>query len=127
MRRRTLLIVLVFISLPACTKHPANTAVAPQPSPSTSPPNLALSGPSPIIGKPYPGTGVVKIINRKEGWIEIDHEEIVGLMPAMEMEFWVEKRSLLDNVKVGQKVNFTVVETGRGQILTTLVKAPEAK
>src|SRR5262245_60472633 len=127
MRRQALFIVLVLIALPACTKRPASNAVTPAPSPATSPPNLALSQPSPIIGKPYPGTGIVKIINRNEGWIEIDHEEIVGLMPAMEMEFWVEKRSLLDNVRVGQKVDFTVVETGRGQILTTLVKAPEVK
>jgi hypothetical protein len=31
--------------------------------------------PSPVIGRPYPGAGVIMIINRKEGWVEINHEE----------------------------------------------------
>ena len=47
------------------------------------------------------------------------------MMPAMEMEFWVENRSLLDKVKVGQKVNFTLVDTGKAQILTKLEKVPD--
>jgi Cu/Ag efflux protein CusF len=44
-------------------------------------------------------------------------------MPAMEMEWSVQKRSMLDKVKVGDKVNFVVVETGKGEILTELKKA----
>jgi Cu/Ag efflux protein CusF len=79
--------------------------------------------PSPIIGKPYRGSGVVRIINIKEGWIEIDHKEIVGLMPAMEMEFWVKDKSLFNRVRVGDQVDFAVVETGKGEYLTELKKA----
>ena len=62
----------------------------------------------------------MKLINKKEGWIEIDHEPIEGLMPAMMMEWFVEKKSLLNKVKVGDKVKFTVVETGKAEIITTL-------
>jgi Cu/Ag efflux protein CusF len=79
--------------------------------------------PSPIIGKPYRGTGVVRIINIQEGWIEIDHKEIPGLMPAMEMEFWVKDKSLFNRVHVGDQVDFAVVETGKGEYLTELKKA----
>jgi Cu/Ag efflux protein CusF len=79
--------------------------------------------PSPVIGKAYRGTGVVKIINIKEGWIEIDHKEIPGLMPAMEMEYWVKKKSLLKQARVGDHVDFAVVETGKGEYLTELTRA----
>jgi Cu/Ag efflux protein CusF len=66
---------------------------------------------------------VVKIINIKEGWIEIDHEDIPGLMPAMEMEFWVKDKSLLEAVRVGDRVDFGVVETGKGEYLTEIKKS----
>ena len=61
-------------------------------------------------------------INRDEGWIEINHEEIKELMPAMQMEFNVKDKSLLDNVKVGERVNFTIVETQEGEYLTEIKK-----
>ena len=63
------------------------------------------------MNKPYPGTGIIVTINHDEGWIEINHEEIKDLMPAMQMEFNVKDKSLLDKVKVGQRVDFTIVET----------------
>ena len=81
-----------------------------------------LELPSPVIGKPYFGTGVIIIINREEGWIEIKHGEIKGLMPAMTMEFLVKTRSLLNEVQVGDRVDFTVVETGKGEFITELKK-----
>ncbi len=83
-----------------------------------------LEMPSPVFDKPYPGTGVIMIINRKEGWVEIKHEEIKGLMPAMTMEFWLKNRSLVDTVSVGERVNFTVVETRKGEYITKLQKTP---
>ena len=70
--------IVVFIVSAACTKQPppVTTAAAPSPAPT----NFVSADPSPIIGKPYPAVGVVKLINRKEGWIEINHEAIEGLM-----------------------------------------------
>jgi len=75
------------------------------------------------MDKPYPATGVVVQINRQEGWIEINHEEIKDLMPAMQMEFWVQDKSLLDQAKAGDRVDFTVVETTKGEYLTELKKS----
>jgi Cu/Ag efflux protein CusF len=62
----------------------------------------------------------VTIINLNEGWVEIKHEEIKGLMPAMTMEFWARNRALLKRVRVGDKVDFIVVEDRKGQFITKL-------
>lgn len=83
--------------------------------------------PPAIIGKPYPGTGVVTLINVKEGWLEINHEPIEGLMPAMVMEWPVEPWSLMKSIHVGDRVNFTVVETGKGEIITEIKTVPPAQ
>ena len=74
----------------------------------------------PVLGKPYPGTGIVTIVDRKEGWVEIDHEEIKDLMPAMKMGVWVRNRSIMKGVRVGDKVDFVVVEDSKGQYITEL-------
>jgi Cu/Ag efflux protein CusF len=80
--------------------------------------------PTPIFNHPYQGTGIVKIVNRKEGWISINHEEIEDYMPAMEMEFWVKSRKLLDNIEVGDRVDFVVIETSKIQHITKIKKKP---
>lgn len=94
---------------------------------SSTPTPMTFNGPPgfppPVMDKPYPGTGVIVSINRAEGWVEINHEEIKDLMPAMQMEFLVKDRRLLDYVRVGDKVDFTVVETAKGEYVTELKKS----
>jgi Cu/Ag efflux protein CusF len=101
--------------------------VAPTPSPRPAvqigPPGF----PPTVLGKPYPGTGIVKILNLKEGWVQIDHEEIKDLMPAMIMEFWVRDPSIMKRVQVGDKVDFVVVEDSKGQYLTELKRAASGR
>ena len=106
--------------------QPAKT-ITPTPTPQpavqiNNPPGFPL----PVLGKPYPGTGVLTIINRQEGWVEIEHEEIKDLMPAMQMEFWIRNPSLMNGVRVGDKVDFVVVEDSKGQYLTELKKVAPA-
>jgi len=114
-----------FVVIVSCSPQ-SRSQVTSQPSP--TPPNLKpIAVPSPVIGKPYPGIGVVMLINKKEGWIEIDHEEIVDLMPPMVMEWHVKNPALLNRVKVGDKVNFIVVETGSGEVITDLSKVQDQK
>ena len=79
-----------------------------------------------MLGKPYPGTGVVTIVNRKEGWVEIEHEEVKDLMPPMLMEFWIRDPSIMKGVRVGDKVDFVVVEDNKGQYLTELKRAAKS-
>jgi Cu/Ag efflux protein CusF len=121
-RQLSPILMLSLLGLCVSCRQPSPTAkdtVSPTPSIAATP----VQYPSPIIGKTYRSRGVVKIINLKEGWIEIDHEDIPGLMPAMEMEFWVKEQSLLGQARVGDRVDFGVVETGKGEYLTELTKA----
>jgi Cu/Ag efflux protein CusF len=115
--------ILAAILCVSCGQQPQiEKPAAPSPPPAVT--ATPVQYPSPVIGQPYEGTGVVTLINLKEGWIEIRHEEIKGLMAAMEMEWWVTDRSLLKSVRVGDRVDFTVVETGKGEFITKLKKKP---
>lgn len=124
--RICLLLVLLAALSASCQKQP-QAVKPPEPSPQTVAAKNPNEMPPPVVGKPYPGIGVVTIINEKEGWVEINHEAIEGLMPAMQMEWWVKDRALLQNVQVGDKVEFVVVETGKGEFITEMkkAKAPE--
>ena len=121
-----LLLLAILLGLMVSCKSQPQTQFSSQPSPTL--PNLKpMSFPTPVVGKPYPGIGIVTLINKKEGWIEINHEEIADLMPPMVMEWHVKDPALLNRVKVGDKVNFVVVETGTGEIITDLSKIQEQK
>jgi Cu/Ag efflux protein CusF len=56
----------------------------------------------------FRGVGVVTAIDPATGSLTINHQEIEGLMPAMEMLFHVDPRTLSDRVKPGDKVEFRV-------------------
>jgi Cu/Ag efflux protein CusF len=73
--------------------------------------------------KTYSGVGVVRLVNFEEGWLEIDHEEIKGFMPAMQMEWSVTDREMLKSVQVGDRVNFKVEDDKGTEFITELKKA----
>ena len=56
----------------------------------------------------FRGVGVVTAIDPATGSLTINHQEIVGLMPPMEMLFHVDPRTLSDGVKPGDKIEFGV-------------------
>jgi len=120
-------LLLAALALSCRPQSQPGKTVPPTPTPQSAghlnPPGF----PPTVLGKPYPGTGVVTIVNRKEGWVEIDHEEVKDLMPAMQMEFWIRNPSLLDGVRVGDKVEFVVVEDNKGQYLTELKILPPGR
>ena len=70
--------------------------------------------------KSYPAVGKVTGLDLKIPTIEIDHEDIKGLMPAMEMEFHVKDKQLLEGIAVGDRVDFTV-ENGVGGLRVTAI------
>jgi Cu/Ag efflux protein CusF len=43
-------------------------------------------------------------------------------MPAMQMEFNVKDKTLLDRAAVGDRVDFTIIETPQGEYLIDLKK-----
>lgn len=69
----------------------------------------------------YQGVGVVKSINLKQVSIEIAHEDIKDLMPAMTMEFYVKEKSLLTGIRSGDRIEFTLVN-GIGGLKITAIK-----
>jgi Cu/Ag efflux protein CusF len=69
----------------------------------------------------YQGVGVVKGLNPKLPAIEINHEDIVGLMPAMQMEFPVTDRALLNGLAINDHIDFTI-ENAAGNMRITAIK-----
>src|SRR5215470_14013786 len=113
---RTSRIVIVFaalIMLSACGAPPTNKQSAPTPA-----------GPATAVQtNSYHGVGVVKHVytNPKAPAIEIDHGDIDGLMPAMQMEFPVTDPNLLNGIAVNDRIDFTVDSTA-GQIKVIAIK-----
>ena len=75
--------------------------------------------------KLFHGVGVVTAIDAKSGLITLNHENIPGLMDAMEMEYQSKTPKLAEGLKVGDKVDFAV--DGRNLTIVDVKKRPSAK
>ena len=87
----------------------------------TNPHASRCLGPPGEGGSTYPGVGVVKATKPQLPSIEIDHEDIKDLMPAMQMEFYVKDRALLEGIKPGDRIEFTM-ENGVGGLKVTEIR-----
>lgn len=65
---------------------------------------------TPVVPKDgtYNGHGKVTRVSNDLGSIEIDHDDIPGVMPAMKMEFYVKDKSMLNGIFAGDEVNFVL-------------------
>ena len=54
------------------------------------------------------GVGVVTDVNHETGSLTVNHEDIPGLMPKMEMLFRVDPPDLSKGVRPGDKIEFSV-------------------
>ena len=108
-------LVLVFlISCGGGGDHSTNNSATPSPS--------AASGPdAAVAAKSYAAVGTVKALNPNAPSIEINHGDIEGLMPAMQMEFEVSDASLLNGLQVNDQIDFTV-EDRTGIMRVTEIK-----
>ena len=138
LRAPLLLLMLTVILLGACSQQHPQQAGKPVPSPQTLPPISAIpENPATAASegeaqsaKPshagdartYSGTGVVTVVNRKEGWVEINHREIKGLMPAMQMAWYVKRVSVIGSTKVGDTVDFEIEYLRGSEVITKLEK-----
>ena len=70
-------------------------------------PDLSVAGPSEAQ---YECTGVIKSIKAdpKDPTIGIEHDEIKGLMPAKTTEFQVPGKGMLEGLKAGDRIRFTL-------------------
>lgn len=105
---------------------PANSVPPPSVSPTPTPaiPVSATSVPmtaTPKDGK-YNAKGKITKINAQLGSIELDHEEIPGLMPRMIMEFFVKDKALLNGLTVGDSVDFVIEYKHPTETITSIKK-----
>lgn len=90
-------------------------------SPSASP-SGSVSGPAAAVAtRNYAGVGTVKALDPTAPSIEIDHGDIEGLMPAMQMEFEVSDATLLNGIQVNDQIDFTI-EDRTGIMRVTAIK-----
>lgn len=68
----------------------------------------------------YPLRGVVKAVAADRRSVTVDHEEIPGLMAAMEMEFPVADPAVLDGIAPGTRVEGDLRVRGRAPEITRL-------
>jgi protein SCO1/2 len=65
-------------------------------------------------GGQYPVKGKVTSVDASKPAVKLDHEEIPGLMKAMEMEYAVENSKMLEGIKAGDQVQGQLkVEDGK--------------
>jgi Cu/Ag efflux protein CusF len=72
--------------------------------------------------KVYDVTGKVVAVDRDKKAVELDHEDIPGLMKAMTMEFKVADEKLLDGLAAGDAVAGKLKVQGSDHVLTELKK-----
>jgi Cu(I)/Ag(I) efflux system protein CusF len=73
----------------------------------------------------YKSVGVVKNIDPDAGKITVEHEEIPGYRPAMEMTEAVSDAKMLETVKIGDRVEFEFQRTESTLLITKLNKIGE--
>jgi Cu/Ag efflux protein CusF len=88
-------------------------------------PNVLAQAASPEAPKLFHGFGVVTAVDAKSGIITLKHDNISGLMDAMEMEYQTRPAKLLETLKVGDKADFTV--DGRNLTILDVKKLPATK
>jgi protein SCO1/2 len=70
----------------------------------------------------YDVRGKVVGLNPDKPAVTLDHEDIPGLMKAMQMEFAVADARLLEGVKVGDHVQGRLKKADSGYVITRLEK-----
>jgi mono/diheme cytochrome c family protein len=70
----------------------------------------------------YKSTGTIKDIDLEKATITIDHEDIPGYMSAMKMTETVSDKKMLEELKVGEQIDFEIERTGSRVIITKIVK-----
>ena len=71
----------------------------------------------------YVGRGKITKINVKGSSVEIDHEKIPAMMPAMTMEFNVKDKALLNGLEVGDEVKFLIEYKHPTETIVAIKKA----
>jgi Cu(I)/Ag(I) efflux system protein CusF len=110
---RLIIVILLLTTLLSC-----NTRLASKDSPVEK-----ATGPAAATQTTtHHAVGTVKALDTKASTIEIDHGDIEGLMPAMQMEFSVKNAAVLNGISVGDRVEFEVTNGVGGMQVTDIKK-----
>ena len=67
--------------------------------------------------------GTVVFIAEDQSYVEIDHEEVDGYMPAMKMPFHADDPAILEGIAVGDRVEFQFTRPeGARHVLSSIKK-----
>lgn len=73
--------------------------------------------------KQHTATGTVESVDAAKGTVTIDHEAINSIdWPAMTMTFKTRSKAMLKNVRPGEKVDFSLVRSGKDEYTVTQIK-----
>lgn len=72
--------------------------------------------------KVYDIKGKVVAVDTEKKKVTLDHEDVPGLMKAMEMQFSVENPKLLEGIKAGDQVHGRFKVKGSDYLITELMK-----
>jgi len=75
-----------------------------------------------MVQAQYTSRGTVVSVDPSSSRIELDHEEIKGLMPAMTMPFRVKDAALLTGLKPGDQVTFVLDVNSGIELITKIEK-----
>ncbi|HQU84442.1 MAG TPA: copper-binding protein [Pyrinomonadaceae bacterium] len=116
-----LVLCFIFSACQQTASETKNQNVKPSPTASNS--SFPVSTPDATKIKIANGKGVVTKINLELVSVELDHEEIKDVMPAMKMEFYVKEKSELEKLKIGDKVDFVLEENFGQEKIISIKKA----
>ena len=121
-------ILFLLASTISCRQDSASNAPAQSGKPASPLPSATALGndgstTTEVKAEYYNGTGKVTKINMEIGSVELDHEEIKGLMPKMVMEFYVADKSELKDLKIGDRVDFVLEDKAGAEKISSIKKA----
>ena len=128
---KTALVTGMLLFLAACGPKPPNNTINAAP-PATTPASAQVGStplPTPFVPKNglYNGHGTVTRVSNDLGSIEIEHDEIPNMMPAMTMEFYVKDKSILSGIFAADEVNFVIEYKHPEEKITSITKVKKAK
>ena len=109
------LLLFTLLAGAACTRSSSEVAANTE--------KAAAETPKPPQDGFYTANGMVTKINEELGSIELDHEAIPDLMPAMKMEFKLKDKKMIKNVAVGDKAKFTIEYKQGTEIIIAIAKS----
>jgi Cu/Ag efflux protein CusF len=120
----TLVVMVAALAIGACEGGARGERSATgSPSPAIQPSPSLASPAAPAI-QTYDIRGTVVAVTLDSGTVNLDHEEIPGLMAAMKMEYQVQDVRMLDGLKPGDRVAGRLQARDGGYVIVALERQP---